>query len=168
MKKKPWIVLLIAGGLLVGGCMPTGGSERPTEETVDTGSVAPVCNPDSRCRAWLLFESVPSDEGILKVESLLADSTDSWVVVRADMVSGKYGFVVPVDVADQAGLDSIVTTLRGIVGSEPVILVVAAHHPAKTTESHSYVTSDEWKGFESDFETPGQQVPNSPGANPWG
>jgi hypothetical protein len=99
---------------------------------------------------------------------MMGQGEDAYVVIRADVVQGEYNLVVPVDTAGQSDFDSLLGTLTEMVGSEPIVLMVDEHHPTQTTRANSYVTESEAKGLEEDFPEPGRQVPNSPGANPWG
>lgn len=165
MKKNRWIVGLAAGGLILAACAPT---PTATEGGPEKGSTVPECPAEGRCRAWLLFYVADPAEAAREIEPKLVTGEGQYVVVRADVVAGDYNLVVPVDAAGQAELDSVISMLSDLGVSDPVVLVVSEHHPAQTTTSHSFVTESEREGFEGEFPEAGRQVPNSPGANPWG
>jgi hypothetical protein len=152
-----WVTLAV---LLLGACQPA------APQATFTGGPTP--DPNVRVRAWLLFQAADATQSAGKLEAYLTMGEDSYVVVRVDVVDGDYNLVVPVDTASHADLLSLVATLGEVVGSEPAVLIVAEHHPEPVTQSHSYVTEPEREPYPADFPEPGRQVPNSPGANPWG
>lgn len=152
-----WVAL---AGLLLGAC------NGPDSGATFTGSPTP--DPNVRVRAWLLFQTETPEETASTLEEYLTTGEDGYVVVRVDVVEGDYNLVVPVDTASHADLENLVATLARAVRSEPLVLIVTEHHPDPVTGSHSYVTAPEAKSYPTDFPEPGRQVPNSPGANPWG
>jgi hypothetical protein len=166
----------VAVGLLLAGCAAgtVEGQQEPAsvltieEAPSQESSPAPSCPELARCRAWLLFKVENAPKMAAALEDYLTKGGADYVVVRVDVVEGDYNLVVPVDASSQASLSSLIETLRGIVGSAPVVLVVTEHHPDPVTRSHSFVTGPEAEPYPTDFPESGRQVPNSPGANPWG
>jgi hypothetical protein len=133
-----------------------------------------------RVRAWVLL-GVKDPYGLAariekldrKDSGLLAAGGDRYVIVRADVVEGGRGInlVVPIDAGGEVELREAVDVIAQRLGGQPdeiVVLRVAEHHPEVVHRANSFITPWEHKQFPDDFPKPGRQVPNSPGANPWG
>jgi hypothetical protein len=175
MEKNRWIVLLAVGGLVLAGCAPvilaeTAASEDPTEAVTvacDSGIMSET--QSGRYRAWVLFDVLDPQQAAGAVADLLTEGEDAWVIVRADVVTGDYNLVVPVDAANAVAFQAAQEALVGRVGSEPAaILCVLSHVPEPPHGSHTFVTEGELGEFYlREYDPPGRH-PQSPGANPWG
>lgn len=120
-----------------------------------------------RVRAWALFNSKDPEKAAQKISEIFTQGNDEYVVIRADVVKGKFNLVVPVDVRDDAALDGLLPKLTAVAGPATLLRVVH-HYPEEPHRAHSYVAQGEFARFPlPEYEPPGRH-PKSPGANPWG
>lgn len=130
---------------------------------------------ERRTRAWVLVKAekgqakkVAAKISALNDNTAITDQRN--FVVRADLVTGTYDIVVPVDVESQKKLTTVVVEgIQAVDGvRETLTLVVGVHNPHPPHKAKGYVTDEEWK-LHPHGVPPGPGLRGaSPGENPWG
>jgi hypothetical protein len=131
-------------------------------------------NPEGRKRAWVLVRveeekavHVAQDIFALNENEELKDANN--FVVRADVATGPYNIVVPVDVGEEV-LSKVIGMIAETAGviEESVIAVVERHVPYPPHDAYGYVTEREAKDSTKHPDLAPGPRGMSPGENPWG
>lgn len=129
-------------------------------------------NRERRTRAWVLVRvkeerAVDAARDIFDLNHELTDSNN--FVVRADVATGPYNIVVPVDVGEEV-LSEVIGMIARTAGviEESVIAVVEKHVPYPPHDAYGYVTEQEAKDSTKHPDLKPGPRGMSPGENPWG
>ena len=138
-----------------------------------------------RERGWLLIKTNHDKEEKDKIKAAATRIYENWkyqgdeekedqayVVMRADVVSGDYDIVIPID-APKGKLDKVIGDIEADDGeiNYTKVLKVSHHNPAITYLAHGFVSRAEFDKADKDHKHPdkhGRIMRKSPGDNPWG
>jgi hypothetical protein len=126
-----------------------------------------------RVRAWMLIRAEEPRTLAQRIyDELGFQGSDTFVVVRADVVDWTFNIVIPLDTESQGALDEICDRIRGMPGvAETLLLPVLEHHPWPPQLANGYISDAEADADPESWDKPTferRRLGHSPGHNPWG